>query len=137
MRRHLLIGAPAVAAVIALSAAASAQSMPQLVSARSQHRHLVLVARFGDLAPREVRVAIRPATGGNGALLAGNVRFDVAFSSAVRTASGERWRSPQLLRRGVYWVQVSGVETDGVTDCPPKLRNCATHWSNVRRVVVP
>jgi hypothetical protein len=130
MRRHLLIGA-LTAAIAFLAAAASAQTLPQLVSAKSQHRHLVLVARFGDLAPSDVRVATRPATAQNGELLAANVRFDVRFSS-----TNGRWRSPKRLRRGVYWAQVSGVETGGVNDCPPKLRNCATHWSNVRRVVI-
>jgi hypothetical protein len=33
-------------------------------------------------------------------------------------------------------VQISGVDTDGVTDCLPKQRACGQEWSNVRKVFV-
>jgi hypothetical protein len=135
MRRRLLIGALA-ATVLSVTAIAWAQTNPSLLSAKSQHRHLVLVARFGELAPLDVRVASRPATGRTGALLPANVRYSARFTGAQAANGTRRWRSVGKLKRGVYWVQVSGEETGGVTGCPPKLPNCVTHWSNVRRLVI-
>jgi len=136
MRQRLLIGTLAAAVVTGTAFAGSAQVAPRLLSAKAQARHLVLVARFGDLAPLDVRAASRPATGQNGALLPANVRLSARFVGAQAANGTRHWRSAGRLRRGVYWVQVSGEETGGVTDCSPKLRNCVTHWSNVRRVVV-
>jgi len=135
MRRHLLIGALA-AAVLAATANASSTQTPLLISAKSVHQHLVLVARFGDLSPLGVRVAARPTTGQDGALLAANVRLSARFVGVQAGSGTKRWRSAHKLKPGVYWAQVSGLETDGVTDCPPKIRNCLTHWSNVRRVAL-
>jgi hypothetical protein len=134
MRRRLLIGA--LAATLATFAATAAWGLanPQLLSATSQRQHLVVVARFLALAPGEVRVASRPTTDASGALLAANVRLSTRFAGVQAANGTKRWRSTHKLARGVYWVQVSGVETDGVTDCPPKLRSCALRWSNVIRV---
>ena len=135
MRRHLLIGALA-AAVLAAAADASSTQTPLLVSAKSVHQHLVLVARFGDLSALGVRVAARPTTGQDGALLAANVRLNARFVGVQAGSGTKRWRSVRKLKPDVYWAQVSGLETDGVADCPPKIRNCLTHWSNVRRVAL-
>ena len=46
------------------------------------------------------------------------------------------WRTHKRLAAGTYFVEVSAVESDGVTDCGPLRGNCLVHWSNVRRVVV-
>jgi hypothetical protein len=134
MRRRLLIGALAVTLATVAATAAWGLANPQLVSATSQRQHLVVMARFLGLAPADVRAASRPAIGANGALLAANVRLSAHFVGVQAANGTKRWRSARKLARGVYWVQVSGVETDGVTDCPPKLRDCALHWSNVMRV---
>ena len=134
MRRHLSIGALAALAATLFVSASSAQTAPQLLSARSAHGHLVVVARFGDLTPADIRVATRPTTTPRGALLPANVRLDVRLSGTAQ--SKVRWRSQGRLSPGPYWVEVSGLESGGVTDCPPKLRDCLTHWSKVVRVVV-
>lgn len=47
-----------------------------------------------------------------------------------------RDRTREALPAGSYYVRVSGLETDGVTDCLPQLRNCLVHWSNTRRVLI-
>ena len=36
----------------------------------------------------------------------------------------------------VYYVKVSGIESDGVTDCLPQQRDCLVHWSNALRLRV-
>ena len=117
------------------AAIAGAQALPQLVSASSSHRHLVFVARFGDLTPATVAAAIKPATI-QGVLVSANVRYRARLDHVVRRADGTvRWRSPAKLPRRTYWIQVTGVQTDGATDCPPKLHTCSMR-SNVMRVRV-
>ena len=129
MRRWACVGV--VAAGVA-SAVASAQALPHISSVASSHRHLVLIAQFGDLAPATVAVAVKRVTE-NGGLVKANVVYTARLRAATRTV---RWRSPQRFKRGTYWVQVSGVETGGVPDCPPRQRDCARKYSNVARVAV-
>jgi hypothetical protein len=134
MRRWSCIGAVAAAIVASTTAMAGAQGLPQLVSVSSSHRHLVLVARFGNLTPATVAAAIKPTTS-QGVLVTANVRYRARLDHVVRRADGTvRWRSPVKLPSRTYWIQVTGVQTDGATDCPPKLHNCTTMRSNVLRV---
>ena len=136
MRRWSCIGAIAAVIVASTTAMARAQGLPQLVSASSSHRHLVLVARFGNLAPATVAAAVKPTTS-QGALVSANVRYRARLDHVVRRADGTvRWRSPVKLPRRTYWIQVTGVQADGATDCLPKLHNCMTMRSNVVRVRV-
>jgi hypothetical protein len=136
MRRWSSIGAVAATIFALTTALAAAQALPHLVSASSSQRHLVVVAQFGDLAPATVTAAIKPTTS-DGLLVGANVRYRARLGHLVTRANGTvRWRSPAKLPRRTYWVQVTGVQTDGVTDCPPKLHDCTTMRSNVVRVRV-
>jgi hypothetical protein len=136
MRRWSCIGAVAATIFALTTALAVAQGLPHLVSASSGHRHLVVVARFGDLAPATVAAAIKPTTS-QGLLVSANVRYRARLDHVVKRADGSiRWRSPVKLPRRTYWVQVTGVQTDGTTDCPPKLRDCTAKRSNVVRVAL-
>ncbi len=109
--------------------------MPHLRSVRASHRHLLVAAQFGDLAPKSVSAAVKPTTV-NGRLAQGNVVYTAPLIGLTASAGTVHWRSPTRLRRGKYWVQAAGVETDGVTDCPPRQRDCLTRYSNVVEVVV-
>jgi hypothetical protein len=96
----------------------------------------VLAISVGDVRPTEMLVAKRRAVNAEGALLPKNVRLQETIQVPALASGVVRWRSQKRLRAGVYFVQVAAVETGGVADCPPKMRNCDEHWSNVRRVVV-
>jgi hypothetical protein len=122
-------------AEVALASAADAQ--PRLLSARASRGHVVLSAVLGELAPDQVLVASRPLTGRDGVLLRQNIRLQVSLPAKVEPSTQRiRWRSRHALSPGVYWVQVSGVQTDGITGCLPHARRCGELWSNVLRVVV-
>jgi hypothetical protein len=82
-------------------------------------------------------VATRRAVNADGALLQKNVRLQETIQIPASQSGLVRWRSHETLRPGTYFVQVKAVQTGGVLDCPPKMRNCNERWSNVRRVVVP
>jgi hypothetical protein len=135
MARTLLAGAM-VAAALGAVGPATADQLPILRSAKALQRHLVLAISVGDLRPTEMLVAKRRAVDVEGALLPKNVRVHETIHVSATAGGVVRWRSGVTLRPGIYFVQVTAVGTGGVTDCPPKLRNCDEHWSNVRRVVV-
>jgi hypothetical protein len=117
--------------------ASTRAAQPRLLSARASRGHIVLSAVLGELAPDHVLVASRPLTGRDGALLRKNVRLQERLAARVDTSTGRiRWRSRHALSQGFYWVQVSAVQTEGVTDCLPQGRRCGELWSNVRRVVI-
>jgi hypothetical protein len=63
----------------------------------------------------------------------------VVVAAALGAAGAAAADQGSLLRSAtaVRFVQVEAIQTGGVTDCPPKLRNCNEHWSNVRRILVP
>jgi hypothetical protein len=130
-----LVGTMVFAEVAMASVATDAQ--PRLLSARSARGHIVVSAVLGELTPDQVQVASRPSTGRDGVLLRKNVRLRESLAAGVEHGTGRiRWRSKHALSHGVYWVQVSAVQTDGVTDCLPHGRRCGELWSNVLRVVV-
>jgi hypothetical protein len=134
MARRLLAGL-IVAAALGAVAPAAADQLPFLRSARVAHRHLVLRISVNDVRPLTLAVAKRRAVNANGALLRKNVRLRETIH--VSASSGVvRWRSHKTLRPGRWFVQVTAVQAGGVTDCPPKMPKCGTHYSNVRRVTV-
>ena len=91
---------------------------------------------MSDLRPTEMLVARRRAVNVDGALLQKNVRVQETIQLPTPATGIVRWQSHKTLRPGTYFVQVKAVQTGDVTDCPPKLRTCNEHWSNVRRVIV-
>jgi len=121
----------------ATTAATTSNHLSILRSARIAGRHVVVEVSVGDLRPVELAVAKRRAVDADGALLRKNVRVQETIQLPASASGVARWQSHKALRPGVYFVQVTAVETGGVTDCPPKLRNCLDHWSSIRRVVVP
>jgi hypothetical protein len=135
MARKLLAGVVS-AAVLGSVGAAAAARVPIVRSVGVVHRHLVLVLRVGDLRPAVLVVAKRRAVDASGVLLSRNVRTRETIGLPAVATGTVRWRTPDAFRPGIYFVQVMAVETDGVTDCVPKQRNCNQHWSSVRRVVV-
>ena len=110
--------------------------MPILRSATVRHSRVVLVVSVGDLRPVEFAAAKVPAVDSNGALLAANVQFRETIRLAPNAESVARWQSRRTLPPGTYFVQVTAIDTGGVTDCPRFQRDCLDHWSSVRRVVV-
>lgn len=142
MARKVLAGVAIAAALGSVTGGlgpASAAQIPILRSARAVHRHPVLRITVGDVRPLALLVARRGAVDGKGALLEKNIRLDETIQVPVpSTPSGVvRWRSPEALRHGEWFVQVTALETGGVTNCPPHQSNCHERWSNVRRVSIP
>jgi hypothetical protein len=91
----------------------------------------------GDLEPAALLAATSSAESPNGILVRANVRLRETIRLAVPTTGAAEWRTRGRLPSGTYYVQVLAVETDGVTDCPPRLGGCAEHASNLKRVTVP
>jgi hypothetical protein len=135
MARRLLAGVAVAAALVAVAPAAADQ-LPLLRAARVVRHHLVLKLSVADVRPVELTVARRRTVGVEGALLRKNVRFRETIRLPASKKVVVRWRSGKRLRPGRYFVQVTGVETGGVTDCPRFSPDCNVRWSNVRRVVV-
>jgi hypothetical protein len=122
------------ALLIGTAFAVGAGSDPVLVSATPQSGHVVVALSLGDLAPGELVVATSPRLNAIGALTTGiKLREKLNVSS---TAQVVRWRSREALAPGRYFVQVSGVDSGGETDCLPRQRGCGEDWSNVRRIVL-
>jgi hypothetical protein len=136
MARKLLAGMAVVVALGAVGPAAGDQ-LPILRSAKIVHRHPVLKISAVDVRPTEFSAAKRRAVDAEGALLRKNVRLQEAIQLPASESGVVRWRSAKALRPGTWFVQVTAVETGGVTGCPPKMTKCGVHYSNVRRVVVP
>jgi hypothetical protein len=136
MARKLLAGVVLAAALTAVGPAAADQ-IPILRSAKVVHRHPVLKISVADVQPLALLVARRGAVDAKGALLEKNIRVEETIEIGPAPSGVVRWRSPKPLRHGTWFVQVTALETDGVTDCPPEQSNCNERWSNVRRVSVP
>jgi hypothetical protein len=135
MARRLLAGA-IVAAALGVAPTAAGRQSPILRSARVVRHHLVLELSVADVRPTALTVARRRAVSADGELLQKNVLVRETIRLPVTATGVVRWRSGRKLRRGVYFVQVTAVETGGVTDCPRFSPDCNVRRSNVRRVVV-
>lgn len=115
----------------------ASSSGPVLRSAISRHRHIVVTFTVADLRPWVIEVAVARTTDVSGQFLARNVRLRELITARPDSANAVlRWRTSKSLPPRRYDVEVSGVETDGVTDCLPQLRDCLVQWSNVQPVVV-
>jgi hypothetical protein len=134
MARGVLAGA-VIAAALGLGGRAAAVQLPILRSARFVQHRVVVEISVGDVRPVELTVAKRRAVDVDGALLQKNVRLRETITLPASARGVVRWQSPKPLRAGVYFVQVTAVDTGGVTDCPPKTTKCGEDFSNVRRAV--
>lgn len=135
MAKRLLAGVVIASALTAVGAAAAGQP-PIVRSVRIVHRHVALELTVGQARPVEFVAAKRRAVDAEGALLPANVRLQETITLPASAAGVVRWESPRALRPGTYFVQVKAVETagGGVTDCPPKQRECNVRWSSLHRV---
>jgi hypothetical protein len=133
MRRRSLFVLAVLSAALPLPSAAAARA-PMLWSASQRSGHVLVTFSLGDLAAGKLVVATSPRRNSVGALVRGvQLREKLMVST---TAKRLRWLSRHTLQAGVYFVQVSGIEIDGVVDCTPPLFGCGQKWSNVLRVVV-
>jgi len=128
------------AVVVALAAGgvapASGAQTPILLSASAVNRHVVVKVAVGDLRPTELLTAKGRSVTPDGAFVLKNVRLREPIHLPPSAHGVADWTSSGTLHPGTYFVEVMAVATGGITDCPPKQRNCSKHWSNVRRVVV-
>jgi hypothetical protein len=137
MAKRLLAGIVIASALGAAGVAAAGQP-PIVRSVRIVHRHVALELTIGTARPVEFMAAKRRAVDAEGALLPGNVRLQETIQLPASASGIVRWESPRALRPGTYFVQVKAVQTGGggVTDCPPKQRECNVRWSNLHRVLI-
>jgi hypothetical protein len=125
------------AAALATTGAALTGS-PTLRSASADKGHLIVLFTLArDTVPGSILVATSRA-----ALSAPLPNPSVKLREAMHpspagTAGVERWRTRKTLPAGTYYVEVSAVETVGITDCVPRRADCLTRWSGARRIVVP
>ena len=134
MRRLCLLGFCLLLGSVLVPNAVAARE-PVLWSASQQGGHVRVTFSVGALAPGQFVVATSPRLDRSGALARGvKLRERLTVTTTTRRV---HWRSQRELRSGVYFVQVSGIEVDGVTSCTPPLLGCGQRWSNVLRVVVP
>lgn len=127
----------AIVGMIALLAAPTlaASGAPVLRSITQAHRHVVVTFTNADLQPWLIEVAVSRATDRSGAFLSKNVRLRERIRARPDPATGlVRWRTSTALRPHVYYVEVSGIESGGVTDCLPQQPECLVHWSAPRRM---
>ena len=119
-------------------AAAASGDSPELTAVAQKQSHVLVTFSLGQLsAPAEARVSSRAAVGANGALLRQHVKLHEAIHATVDSATGMvHWKSHGVLRPGLYFVQVSGVDS-GVTSCVPVRNTCGLQWSNVKRLRIP
>jgi hypothetical protein len=134
MKRFLL------AAVVALAvlASASATGPPALLrAARAVDGHVAVTMTVGeDFLPGSVAVSTSPRTTASGAFPGSAVRLRETIVATPGVGRVLRYETRKRLDRGTYFVEVSAIETGGVTDCYPRGNECLVHWSNVRRLVV-
>src|SRR4051794_37248346 len=138
MRRLVVLIGVAFALVSALASdGGAAADSPVIRSVGVSSGHLVVSFTLPrDLLPGRIVVAtsrsglshLRPSP---------SVKLREAIHASPDPATGViRWRTHQALPPGTYFVEVSGIQTVGITDCMPRRADCASHWSNPRRVVV-
>ena len=119
-------------------AAPTAAGEPMLRTAAASHRHVIVTMASGTLVPCEIAVATKAARGPGGGFVRSNVRLLERITAPADPATGiVRFRTAQTLRRGTYYVALSGFEQEPPTSCFPIASHCAERWSNIVRVVVP
>jgi hypothetical protein len=132
MRRLCLLGLT-VFVLVALPADAAVQ--PNVRSVSQRDGHVLIRFTLGDLAPGQVVVATRPRLSESGALAKG-IKLRDRLPKPAPNGIG-KWRSAHPLPSGLYYVQISGIDLGGVTDCKPRQPGCGQEWSKPRRVVIP
>jgi hypothetical protein len=139
MRRSVvLIGvAFALASALANGGGAAAGS-PVLRSVSASDGHLVVSFTLPrDVLPGRI-LAATSRSGLSHLRPSASLKLREAIHASPDPATGMiRWRTRQTLPSGTYYVEVSGIQTVGITDCMPRRADCGSHWSNPRRVVVP
>jgi hypothetical protein len=135
MARRLLAGV-VIASALGAAGPAAAGRPPIVRSLRVVRRHVALELTVGAMRPVEFTAAKRHAVDAEGALLPKNVRLQETIQLPSSASGVVRWQSAMALRPGTYFVQVKAVATGGggVTDCPPKQRECNVRWSGLHRV---
>jgi hypothetical protein len=139
MRRSIVLTGFALAfALVSATGGATAAGTPVLQSVSAANGHLIVTFTLaGDLVPGRVLVASSRASLSH-LIASSGVKLREAIHASADPATGvARWRTRKSLPAGTYYVEVSGVETVGVTDCRPRRPDCLMRWSNPRRVVVP
>ena len=116
----------------------AAPNTPVLRSASAPHGSVFVTFTVVDLQPWLIEVAVSSQTEALGAFRPDAVRLREVITARPDPSTGlVRWRATKRLATGTYFVHVSGIETDGVTDCRPQARDCLVHWSGARRVLIP
>jgi hypothetical protein len=137
MEKRTLAGV-AIAASLGAAGTAAAGLPPIVRSVTVVHRHVALELAVGTARPVRFTAAKRRTVDAEGALLRRNVRLEETIQLPATARGVVRWQSPKTLRPGTYFVQVKAVATGGggVTDCPPKQRQCTVRWSSLHRVLI-
>ena len=135
MARIATFAAAALLAALLVEGTYGASGKPVLLSAAARSGHVVVTFSLRGAVAGSFVAATNPRTDISGALTSGvKLREPLRVGAAAGPA---RFRSRGVLRRGRYFVQVSGVDPDSVTDCMPKLRAaCGVEWSDVHSIVV-
>ena len=125
-------------ALVSATGGATAVGTPVLRSVSAADGHLIVTFTLAqDSVPGRVLVATSRA-GLSHPIPGSSVKLREAMHTSPDPVTGvARWRTRKSLPAGTYYVEVSGVETIGITDCIPRRADCLTHWSNPRRVVIP
>ena len=136
MRRSVVLTGFALAVVFA-TASSAATPAPVLRSVSAANGHLIVTFTLArDLLPGRVLVATSRAGLANPGS-SSTVKLREAMHTSADPATGlARWRTLKALPAGTYYVEVSGRETVGITDCRPRGPNCLMRWSNPRRIVI-
>jgi hypothetical protein len=139
MRRLVVVTGCALAlALVLATAGSSAAGAPVLRSVSASHGHLIVTFKLGpDLVPGRVVAGTNRATLSR--LAPGpSVKLREAMQTSPALATGvARWRTHKTLPAGTYYVEISGIQADGITDCMPHRPDCLMRWSNSLRIVVP
>jgi hypothetical protein len=134
----VLIGVALASASALATGGGATPASPVLRAVSASDGHLVVTFTLPrDAVPGRV-LAATSRSGLSRLKPSATVRLREAIHASPDPATGLiRWRTHQTLAAGTYYVEVSGVQTVGITDCMPRRADCASHWSNVRRVVIP
>lgn len=137
-RSFVLVGLALALALVFATGGLTSPGTPVLRSVSEANGHVIVMFTLArDLVPGQVLVATRRLAPSD-LISASSVKLREAMRTSPDPATGvARWRTRKVLPAGTYFVEVSGVETGGVTDCRPRRPNCLMRWSNMRRVVIP
>jgi hypothetical protein len=139
MRRSVVLTGFALAlALVFATGGATAAGAPVLRSVSAADGHLIVTFTLAqDSIPGQV-LATTSRAGLSHPIPGLSVKLREAMRGSPDPVTGvARWRTRKSLPAGTYYVEVSGIETVGITDCRPRRADCHMRWSNPRRVVIP